>query len=47
MQALKPDATDIEHLRQLPFLSDNNMIVHLQQELPAYLAAVGEVKKTD
>ena len=45
VQALKPDATDIEHLRQLPFLNDNNMIIHLQQELPAYLAAVSDVEK--
>ena len=45
VQTLKPDTTDIEHLRQLPFPNDNNMIMHLQQELSAYFAAVNDVKK--
>ena len=39
VQALQPDAADIERLRIIPFFNDDNTISSLQAELPAYLAA--------
>ena len=45
VQALRPDAAAVDNLPVFPFLNDNHTIQHLQQELPAYLAAATGCRK--
>ena len=36
-------AADVERIRAVPFLNDDNTIQFLKEELPAYLAIVGNI----
>ena len=43
VETLRLVAADVDQIRAVPFLNDDNMIQSLKDELPAYLVMVGNI----